>query len=134
MSHSNQLREFLLTDHGIEILDVYVGPEGVLTGSLRLSQEARERAEGLVHQQELEARQRERKRKREALEARIAALRKEFEADESEAQLEIEIQQNRATVVSSDRERMAKSRRSDARGINNDKTPVSTNMARGKHK
>ena len=33
MAHSNQIREFLLTDHGIELKDVYVGPEGVLTGS-----------------------------------------------------------------------------------------------------
>ena len=28
MSHSNQIREFKLTDHGIELLDVYVGAEG----------------------------------------------------------------------------------------------------------
>ena len=41
MAHSNQIREFILTDHGIELLDVYVGPEGVLTGSSRLSQEAK---------------------------------------------------------------------------------------------
>jgi len=39
MAHSNQIREFLLTDHGVELCDVYVGPEGVLTGSARLAQE-----------------------------------------------------------------------------------------------
>ena len=44
MAHSNQIREFLLTDHGVELKDVYIGPEGVLTGSLRLAQEAREQA------------------------------------------------------------------------------------------
>ena len=43
MAHSNQLREFRLTDHGVELLDVYLGPEGALTGSARISQEARER-------------------------------------------------------------------------------------------
>jgi circadian clock protein KaiC len=133
MSHSNQLREFLLTDNGFEVLDVYLGPEGVLTGSMRLSQEARERAEILTQQQDLEAKQLERKRKREALEARIAAMRKEFEADESEALRAISIDQQRATRMHSDRERMAMSRRSDARSTN-DKTPVSTNKARGKHK
>jgi len=132
MSHSNQLREFLLTDHGIEILDVYVGPEGVLTGSMRLSQEARERAEVLLHKQEVEARQNERERKREALEARIAAMRKEFDADETEAQRDIGIRQERATVVHSDRERMAKSRRSDVR--TNEPAAVSTTKARGKQK
>jgi len=41
MAHSNQIREFILTDNGIQLLDVYVGPEGVLTGSARLSQEAK---------------------------------------------------------------------------------------------
>src|SRR6185369_5052085 len=39
MSHSNQIREFLLTDQGVQLLDVYTGPEGVLTGSARVSQE-----------------------------------------------------------------------------------------------
>ena len=43
MAHSNQIREFLLTDRGIELQEVYLGPEGVLTGSARLAQEARER-------------------------------------------------------------------------------------------
>ena len=76
MTHSNQLREFLLTSKGVDLLDVYVGSEGVLTGSSRLSQEAREKAAALVRQEEAERRERTRRRKREALEARIAALRK----------------------------------------------------------
>jgi circadian clock protein KaiC len=42
MAHSNQVREFLLTDKGIDLLDVYVGSEGVLTGSRRLEQQARD--------------------------------------------------------------------------------------------
>ena len=65
---------------------MYVGPEGVLTGSSRLSQEAREKAAALERQQEAERRDRDRTRKREALEARIAALRKEFEVEEAEAE------------------------------------------------
>ena len=55
-------------------MDVYVGPEGVLTGSSRLSQEAREKAAALVRQEEVDRKERERNRKREALEARIAAF------------------------------------------------------------
>jgi circadian clock protein KaiC len=47
MAHSNQIREFLLTDEGIELADVYVGPQGVLTGSARQAQEAKEHADGL---------------------------------------------------------------------------------------
>src|SRR5579863_2965454 len=87
MAHSNQLREFLLTPEGVDLLDVYVGPEGVLTGSSRLSQEAREQAAALVRQQEAERKERDRARKREALEARIEALRKEFEVAEEEAKM-----------------------------------------------
>jgi circadian clock protein KaiC len=113
MAHSNQLREFLLTDRGIELLDVYLGPEGVLTGSMRLAQEAREVAATLAQQQDLNARQRERERKREALEARIEAMRKEFEAEEHQAQRDIGFEQQRANVLQSDRTRMALSRKAD---------------------
>jgi circadian clock protein KaiC len=45
MPHSNQVREFVLTDQGVQLLDVYVGPSGLLTGSARIAQAARERAE-----------------------------------------------------------------------------------------
>ena len=113
MAHSNQVREFVLTDHGIELLDVYVGPRGVLTGSSRLSQEARERAEALLRQQEMEARQRERERKREALEARILALRKEFEAEDLEARQISAEETAREQVTARDREEMARSRGAD---------------------
>src|SRR6185369_2574282 len=56
MSHSNQIREFLLTDHGVELRDVYVGPSGVLTGSARLVQEAQEQAALMTRTQEVERR------------------------------------------------------------------------------
>jgi circadian clock protein KaiC len=105
MAHSNQIREFLLTDQGIELADVYLGPEGVLTGSARQSQEARERAATLLRVQEVEGKQRELERKREALEARIAALRKEFEAEEEEAKRVIGQEKTREEVVRQDRER-----------------------------
>ena len=113
MAHSNQLREFLLTEHGVDLLDVYVGAEGVLTGSSRLSQEAREKAEALARQEEAERRNRERKRKREALEARIAALRKEFEAEEEEAATLDAQESARESILGEERNAMARSRRAD---------------------
>ena len=73
MNHSNQIREFLITPQGIRLEDVYVGPEGVLTGSLRAAQEARERAETLALQGEIDAKQREVDRLRAALEVRAEA-------------------------------------------------------------
>jgi len=82
MAHSNQIREFLLTDHGVELRDVYVGPSGVLTGSARLVQEAQEKAATMLHNQEGERRQIELERKRTTLEAQIATLRAEFAVQE----------------------------------------------------
>lgn len=114
MAHSNQLREFLLTEHGLDLLDVYVGPEGVLTGSSRLSQEAREKAADLTRRQEAERKERETARKREALEARIAALRKEFEVEQTEAQAADSVEANQERVLRDGRTAMARSRKADA--------------------
>ena len=113
MAHSNQLREFLLTPQGVDLLDVYVGPEGVLTGSSRLSQEAREKAAELARRQDAERRDRERSRKREALEARIAALRKEFEVEEADAETAREEDASRERMIAENREAMSRSRQAD---------------------
>lgn len=53
-NHSNQYREFLITDQGIDLVDVYVGGGGVLTGVARQEQEARERGAQVLRQQEIE--------------------------------------------------------------------------------
>jgi circadian clock protein KaiC len=112
-AHSNQLREFRLTERGIDLLDVYVGPDGVLTGSSRLSQEAREQATALARQQLAERRERERARKREALEARIIALRKEYELEEDEAETSSVADASREKLMVQNRKAMARSRQSD---------------------
>jgi circadian clock protein KaiC len=114
MAHSNQIREFVLTDRGIQLLDVYIGPEGVLTGSSRLAQEARENAGALARQQDLQARQRERQRKQEALEARIFALRKEFEAEDRETRQIAAEESGSEHVLAQDREAMAQRRQADS--------------------
>ncbi len=113
MSHSNQIREFILTDHGIELLDVYVGPEGVLTGSARLSQEAKNDAEQLLRQQEIERKQFGLELKRAATEAQIVVLRSEFKADESETLKNIEMEKAKTERFVQDQKKMAKSRKAD---------------------
>ena len=113
MAHSNQLREFLLTERGVDLLDVYVGPEGVLTGSSRLSQEAREKATALARQHEASRRERDRIRKREALEARIEALRKEFEVEEDEADTSGTQDAAREEIIVENRAAMGRSRQAD---------------------
>jgi circadian clock protein KaiC len=79
MAHSNQIREFLLTKQGIELADVYVGPQGVLTGSARQAQEAQERTDGAARLEGLEQRRAGLETRREAVEAQTAALWREFE-------------------------------------------------------
>jgi circadian clock protein KaiC len=116
MAHSNQLREFLLTERGVDLLDVYVGPDSVLTGSSRLSQEAREKAAAVARQQEAGRRERDRTRKREALEARIEALRKEFEVEEDEADTSGAQDVSREEIIAENRAAMARSRQAD--GVN----------------
>jgi circadian clock protein KaiC len=83
MAHSNQIREFLLTAQGVELADVYVGPDGVLTGSARQAQEARERSHATERKQGLEQRQADLETRRESVEAQTAVLWREFE-DEAE--------------------------------------------------
>lgn len=84
MPHSNQIREFILTDHGAQLREVYLGVAGVLTGTARVAQEARERAETLARRQEVERKRREVESKHTAMEAQIAALRAAFAAESAE--------------------------------------------------
>jgi circadian clock protein KaiC len=125
MAHSNQIREFRLTSHGIELLDVYVGADGVLTGSARLSQETKDTAEQLLRQQEIGRKQFGLERKREAMEAQIVVLRAEFEAEQSETLKAIGIEKATNERFTQDKVRMARSRRGDVatekRGRNEDK-------------
>ena len=114
MAHSNQIREFLLTDHGVELLDVYVGAGGVLTGSARQAQAAQEQAAELAEQQEFERKKLELERKRLALEAHIALLRVDFEAEEAEILRRMDQAQAREVRLKQDRSQMAKMRRADS--------------------
>ena len=115
MAHSNQVREFLLTDHGVELRDVYVGPSGdLLTGSARMALEAQEKAQSLVREQEIEGKNRELERKRQAMEAQIAVLRAEFKVGQAEAAKTIGQDQARAGVLAGDRVQMARLRQADA--------------------
>ena len=116
MAHSNQLREFLLTPRGVDLLDVYVGTEGVLTGSSRLAQEAREKAATVVREENAQRDERNRNRKREALEARILALRKEFELEEEQLQLASVQEATRERIINENRDAMARSRKADVSG------------------
>jgi circadian clock protein KaiC len=75
MAHSNQIREFLLTGRGIDLLEPYLGPAGtLLTGTARAVQVAQEKADVVENEQAVERQQRELERRCQALEAQIAGL------------------------------------------------------------
>jgi len=113
MAHSNQIREFILTDHGIELREVYIGARGVLTGSARTAQEANENAELLTRKQEIERIKREIERKRKSLEAQIISLRADFESEEAEAVKMVETEQETIQRLERDKMNMAESRKVD---------------------
>ena len=118
MAHTNQIREFLLTDHGVELRDVYVGPSGVLTGSARLAQEAQEKAVQMLREQEVENRQLELERKRTVLEAQIAALRAEFAVQEIASMKIIGQEQAQEAQLAQERTDMGLSRKADIKSNN----------------
>jgi circadian clock protein KaiC len=86
MSHSNQLREFRMSKDGISVIDAYIGAAGVLTGSSRLAQEARELAEEARRLDELDRRHRGIVRKRITVERQVGELMAALEAEEGEAE------------------------------------------------
>jgi circadian clock protein KaiC len=110
MAHSNQLREYRLTDRGIELIDAYVGPDGVLTGTARLAQEAREREAAIERKQATERRRRDLARKRGATERQIIEMRAAIEAEEAEVSTLIEQEENRETALGAERAVMAAKR------------------------
>lgn len=84
MGHSNQVREFLITSHGVDLIPVAIGPSGVLTGSARVHLEMEQRAQAIARQHEIERKQRALLRKSKSLDNQIEAMRAELAAEEEE--------------------------------------------------
>ncbi|MEO7975533.1 circadian clock protein KaiC [Flavobacterium sp.] len=84
MGHSNKVREFLITNKGIELLDVELGPNGILTGAARQSYKFKQTISDIKLQNEISRKDREIARKRKVLEANIEALKNEFDSVEEE--------------------------------------------------
>jgi len=107
MAHSNQIREFRLTNKGIDLVEVYMGGETVLTGTARIAQEAKESAETIVRSQELEWKQRELERKRRATEAQIELLRSQYEAEKDELNITMTHMKKKEDTITRERKTMA---------------------------
>jgi circadian clock protein KaiC len=115
MEHSNQVREYRLSDHGAILQDVYVGPGGVLTGAGRVAQEAKEKVETLERNQEIERKQRDIERKKAVIEAQIEALRTSFEAEKDDLERAIAREKLHQDVLAEESQAMARSRKADER-------------------
>ena len=113
-AHSNQVREFVLTDHGVELVDVYVGAAGVLAGSARVTQQAAERDEELRIAEELARRRRELHRSVIEREAHLVAVQDQLDAERTEID-RIDLREGHQVAdTEADRSTMAARRWADA--------------------
>ena len=116
MKHSNQVREFVINDKGIELLDVYLGPEGVLTGSAREAQKLNEVTGAALRTQALSRKDREIERKRFVLEAKIASLKEEFESMQEEMNKTYLEEDLRKEILTKNREQITNKRNTGKSG------------------
>jgi len=111
MKHSNQVREFIITDKGLDLVDVYLGPEGVLTGSAREAQRLHEQTGKALRENAVGRKDRELNRKRKVLEAQISNLRTEFESAEEELNKIYQEEELIKNIAEMTREEMTKMRK-----------------------
>jgi circadian clock protein KaiC len=113
MQHSNQIREFMLTDKGVQLVDVYLGPNNVLTGSARTTKEAQDKAEALDRRQELERKRSEMERSRKMFHAEMAMLQARFESEQENLQKAIDKEEALEAVLKRDRDDLGTMRKAD---------------------
>ena len=110
LAHSNQIREFIITDKGVDFVNVYLGTDKALTGAARVAQEAHERMETALRKKEHERKLRQLAHKRRTIEAQIAALEANLRSEEEEIKSSIEQEQLRHQTLTQDRRAMAQLR------------------------
>ncbi len=113
MKHSNQVREFVITDRGLDLIDVYLGPEGVLTGSAREDQQLRLATGLALNQHAISRKDREIERKRLVLETHIIRLKEEFDSVQEELNKTYVEEQLRQEILVQNREKMTQSRQAN---------------------
>jgi circadian clock protein KaiC len=107
MNHSNQIREYQLTSHGVKLVDAYLGSSGILTGSARIAQEMVDAASAVRRAQDQERKQRDIQRRRAALERKISELRTELESEEEEARKTLQHDEDLEKRLQAERHAMA---------------------------
>jgi circadian clock protein KaiC len=115
MGHSNQVREFLITSHGVDLIPVAVGPNGVLTGTARIHLEMEQRAQAIARQQEIERKQRALLRKSKSLDNQIESMRADLAAEEEEQRSIVTELHEREQRLAESRMRLAEGRSARAK-------------------
>jgi circadian clock protein KaiC len=115
MAHSNQVREFHLTDNGVKLTDIYVGAGRAYMGAARAAQEASDRQKAAERAQEIRSKQDEIESKRRLLDARIAAMKEEFSAEESNLQVSLRNSQSALKEFTREQQVMTERREGDRR-------------------
>ncbi|HEY8896206.1 MAG TPA: circadian clock protein KaiC [Niastella sp.] len=110
MSHSNQVREFVITGKGLELVDVYLGPEGVLVGSAREAQELQEVTGVELRTYAAGKKDKEIERKKLVLEAKIASLKEEFESVQDELNKTFIEEQMKKQIMEKNRQQLTNNR------------------------
>ncbi|GGE11353.1 circadian clock protein KaiC [Aureimonas endophytica] len=110
IAHSNQVREFVMSEKGIRLVAPYIGEGVVLTGSARRAEEARERREEARRRAEAERRQAEVAQRRQRTLAQIEALRAEIAADEAELRHLVADEEDYGRQAEADASAMAEAR------------------------
>ncbi len=113
MAHSNQIREFVLSDKGIDIVDVYLGEGGVLTGSARLIKESQDAETERLRLENIERAERVLERERKIIDAKIVALQAEYASKEEDLKQGVTEEKLRLKTMASGKQRLMKSRRAD---------------------
>jgi circadian clock protein KaiC len=113
MAHSNQVREFVLTDNGIKLVDVYTGPGDVLTGSARLVQEAKDQANALAGQRAAQTRRRELEQEEASLKVQAEAIAMRLSRIEAERRITREADQQQKKQAETERQGLAAARKAD---------------------
>ncbi len=113
MAHSNQMREFQLTDNGIRLVDVYIGPGQVLTGSARIVQETADKAEKDAEEQAVARRQRELAQEQASLEAQIRSLNSRIGEVKGELRIVADRDHHQLRDKIKERRRLAVARKAD---------------------
>ncbi|WP_454801896.1 circadian clock protein KaiC [Mucilaginibacter phyllosphaerae] len=113
MKHSNQVREFVITGEGLDMIDVFLGPDGILTGSARDQQMLLEKTGEAIRTSAVGRKDREILRKRQVLEAKIASLNSEFESVEEELNKVYLEEELKKQILDKSREEVTRMRRGE---------------------